>query len=90
MSYDNWWAYVPALWLYSYLQKTHKFKNDRIDLLWWSRIFPALISELDHRVFDLAEKGDLELGDAAFEICRLLEADGPDELFKFVASLDKE
>ncbi|WP_054301499.1 helix-turn-helix domain-containing protein [Gemmobacter sp. LW-1] len=83
---DDWWSYIPVLWLFSRLKGARPFASDSDELTWWAEHLPALADEFAHRTFELAEKRDLSLDDAAHQVCAYLQARTPDELFQFVDS----
>ncbi len=81
---DDWWSFIPILWLYSRLKNSDLFKTEGDELAWWAERIYSLSVEFQSRAFEIAEKKDLDLEQAALEVCKQLSERPPDELMAFV------
>lgn len=57
--------------------------SDSDELAWWAERLPSLSDEFAHRAFELAEKRDLTLEEAAQQVCEYLDGRTLDELWDF-------
>lgn len=80
---NDWWSFIPALWLFARLRGSGRFASEEEEFAWWAERIQSLAEEFAGRAFELAEKRDLELPIAANEVCKLLSKRSLDELLAF-------
>jgi hypothetical protein len=66
---NDWWSFIPALWLFSRLHGMDGFESESDRLKWWAARLPSLASEFEARAFGLATMRDLAPEDAAVQVC---------------------
>lgn len=81
---SDWWSFIPALWLFSRLKGVKHFESENAELKWWAERIQPLADGFALRAFDQGEKLDLELEDAAVQVCQQLAERTPDELLAFI------
>lgn len=80
---NDWWSYIPALWLFARMKGIKKFESEEEEIRWWAERIQPLAEEFATRAFELAHKRDLDLDAAAFEVCSYLSKRSEAELLAF-------
>ena len=80
---NDWWSFIPALWLFARMKGVKEFANEAEELKWWAERIQPLAEEFANRTFELAGKRDLDLDAAAIEVCGYLAERSQAELLAF-------
>lgn len=81
---SDWFKNIAPLWLFARLKGRLDFDSEGEELKWWAERLWALCDELGHRAFELGEKRDIELEDAALQVCEYLSSRTTEELVALV------
>lgn len=84
---DDWFSYIPVLWLFSNLNQKIGFTSESEALTWWAARVSGLVNEFESRAFDIAEARDVTLVEGALLVCDDLKNFSQDELLRFIEGI---